>query len=109
MPIMDGWRTAQEMRAIEAAFQWPRIPIVACTALGLQDTWHEHHTVANSALQCGVDELMEKPPSLPRLRAVLSKYVCNVCIPTDCAQEAGGEQEHARATSPTTLLSPAPS
>lgn len=58
MPIMDGWRTAQEMRAIEAAFQWPRIPIVACTALGLQDTWHEHHTVANSALQCGVDELM---------------------------------------------------
>lgn len=53
--------------------------------------------------------LQEKPPSLPRLRAVLSKYVCNVCIPTDCAQEAGGEQEHARATSPTTLLSPAPS
>lgn len=98
MPILDGWRTAERLRQIEAACPCDsatgapcaRTPIVACTALGLNEAWHEHATVGLSALHSGVDELLEKPMSLTCLVGVLSKYVAGL----QPAQQQRSQPQH---------------
>lgn len=61
MPVLNGWETAKRLRGIEADSSWSRTPIVACTALGPHEHWHEHDTVAESALDCGFDDLLVSP------------------------------------------------
>jgi CheY-like chemotaxis protein len=58
MPVLDGWETAKQLRGLESQGTRPRLPIVGCTALQLQDTWKAHCTVEDSALRCGFDEVM---------------------------------------------------
>lgn len=58
MPQLDGWETAKQLRMLEAGSCWGRVPIVGCTALGLQENWHGYNTVTDSALSCGFDGLL---------------------------------------------------
>ena len=75
MPVMDGWETAENLRSIEAGSQGTRMPIVACTALNLAEAWHDHDTVASSALHSGFDALLvsalvsPKPPAFERQKS----------------------------------------
>eukprot|EP00879_Flechtneria_rotunda_P005405 GHRR01005696.1.p1 GENE.GHRR01005696.1~~GHRR01005696.1.p1 ORF type:complete len:224 (+),score=66.59 GHRR01005696.1:491-1162(+) len=75
MPVLDGWECAKRLRGLEQSSSWPKVPIVACTSLGLQRNWHDYDTVANSVLSCGVDDLLEKMPTMSELITVLGKYV----------------------------------
>jgi len=89
MPVMDGWETAENLRSIEALSQGTRMPIVACTALNLAEAWHDHDTVASSALHSGFDALLEKMPTFAQLCAVLSKYIADISYETAVAAAAG--------------------
>lgn len=54
MPEMDGFATAQKLRARETEQNLPRTPIIALTAL------REAHT-RERCLECGMDDHLTKP------------------------------------------------
>ena len=66
LPDIDGYMVCQKIRAIEKAHQ--HIPIIACTAFDL-------NSVRAQCLAVGMDEVMNKPTSVPVLREKLAAFV----------------------------------
>tara|TARA_R110001599_G_C12276844_1_gene662661 strand:+ start:330 stop:6212 length:5883 start_codon:yes stop_codon:yes gene_type:complete len=76
MPIMDGYKLASSIRAIEAKNSPPlRVPIIGYTANALQDS-REH------CLQAGMDDVLIKPVGLEPLRKKLYDWLEFVEIDT---------------------------
>ena len=63
MPGVDGYKTTEQIRAIESAGR--RVPIIAVTGLTAKGT-REH------CLQVGMDDYLTKPVYLPALRSALT-------------------------------------
>jgi PAS domain S-box-containing protein len=68
MPEMDGYALSRAIRRIETEQQLPRIPIIAWTANALAEEVGYCHSA-------GMDELLVKPASLAKLKAVLAKIL----------------------------------
>ena len=66
MPEMSGLEAAAAIRRSESG-SGQRIPIIALTA---NTTPEDRH----ACMHAGMDEVLSKPVSIPRLRAVLAKY-----------------------------------
>ncbi len=69
MPEMSGLEAAAQIRR-EESNTGARIPIVALTA----NTTPEDR---RSCLHAGMDEVLPKPVSIPRLRAMLAQFAAN--------------------------------
>ena len=67
MPIMDGYKATQEIRAFEKT-QVNRTPIIGLTAYALQGD-------RSKCLQAGMDDYLSKPLNLNVLDEILSKWV----------------------------------
>ena len=69
MPVMDGIKTTQTIRALESSGQLPqRTPIVALTANVIQGVREEF-------IDAGMDTYLSKPVSLHNLETVLNEYM----------------------------------
>ena len=69
MPVMDGIKTTQTIRALESSGQLPqRTPIVALTANVIQGVREEF-------INAGMDTYLSKPVSLHKLETVLNEYM----------------------------------
>jgi len=61
MPVMDGWDATAEIRRIEQARGWNRVPIIAITAYASSDSQAR-------CIDAGMDDYLAKPYSLATLR-----------------------------------------
>mmetsp|Transcript_19446 Transcript_19446/g.49435 ORF Transcript_19446/g.49435 Transcript_19446/m.49435 type:complete len:696 (-) Transcript_19446:77-2164(-) len=61
MPVMDGWGATAEIRRIEEARGWARVPIIAITAYASSDSQAR-------CFDAGMDDYLAKPYSLATLR-----------------------------------------
>jgi PAS domain S-box-containing protein len=74
MPVMDGVSVLKAMRAMEAAQNRPRTPIVAFTANAMS------HQVAGY-MEAGFDDCLTKPLKVDRLREAISEFTCAPKLP----------------------------
>jgi DNA-binding response OmpR family regulator len=65
---MDGYQFAQAVREQESRTQAPRTPIIALTAIVLQDE-------ARRCLDAGMDDYLSKPVALPELKAKINSWL----------------------------------
>ena len=68
MPRMDGLQATRELRALQAAGQWPGCPIVALTA-------HTSEEERQACQAAGMDAMLSKPLTLDTLRAHLAQWL----------------------------------
>ena len=68
MPVMDGYAATERIRAHEARFGLPRVPIVAMTANAFDED-------IGRAYDAGMDAHLAKPYTRAQLRAVLERWV----------------------------------
>ena len=68
MPGMDGLETTRRLRALQAAGELRRFPIIALTA-------HAMASDRQASLAAGMDEHLTKPVQLEQLRGVLSQWL----------------------------------
>ncbi|MES3014493.1 MAG: ATP-binding protein, partial [Pseudomonadota bacterium] len=68
MPGMDGLETTRRLRALQAAGELRRFPIIALTA-------HAQASDRQASLAAGMDEHLTKPVQLDQLRSVLSQWL----------------------------------
>ncbi|MGI9303271.1 MAG: PAS domain S-box protein [Gammaproteobacteria bacterium] len=74
MPVMDGYQLARAVRQTEAGSN-RHVPIVAITASILKGD-------VDRCFDAGMDDYLPKPLEIPKLQAVLSKWMPAVAIPT---------------------------
>ena len=68
MPVLDGYKAAQQIRAIEAHSGARRTPVIAITA----------NTLAGDCERClaaGMDDYLGKPYSVRELRPKLAQWL----------------------------------
>ena len=68
MPVLDGYAAARQIRAREAKFGLPRLPIVALTA----NAFDEDTRLASDA---GMDDHLAKPYTRAKLREMLTRWL----------------------------------
>jgi PAS domain S-box-containing protein len=68
MPGMDGLETTRRLRALQAAGELRRFPIIALTA-------HAMDSDRQASLAAGIDEHLTKPVQLEQLRSVLWQWL----------------------------------
>ena len=68
MPVMDGLKTTQCIRAWEQEFKMPRMPVVALTANAFADD-------KQACYSAGMDDFLAKPLNMSDLRRVLTKWI----------------------------------
>ncbi|MDE3246182.1 MAG: PAS domain S-box protein, partial [Acidobacteriota bacterium] len=68
MPHMDGYELAREIRKIEQARAWARVPVLAITANALKGE-------LELCLEAGMDDCIIKPVSIPDLDAKLRRWL----------------------------------
>jgi signal transduction histidine kinase/CheY-like chemotaxis protein len=68
MPVLDGYAAARQIRAREAKFGLPRLPIVALTANAFDDD-------TRLAIDAGMDDHLAKPYTRARLREMLMRWL----------------------------------
>lgn len=68
MPVMDGYRTTQELRQAEGLQTDNKVPVIALTANAMQDD-------KRRCLEAGMDEFLTKPIDPARLSAVLERFL----------------------------------
>ena len=64
MPVVDGWRAAEQIRAQKA---YEELPIIAFTAYAMQGD-------REKCLDAGCTDYLPKPVDFPQLAAMLEKY-----------------------------------
>ncbi len=70
MPVLDGFRATEQLRAWETAGQRPHTPVVAMTAHILEE--HKER-----ALRVGMDGHVAKPVELSQLRALVEHWIAH--------------------------------
>jgi len=68
MPVLDGYAAARQIRAREAKFGLPRLPVVALTANAFDED-------ARLATEAGMDDHLAKPYTRARLREMLTRWL----------------------------------
>lgn len=68
MPVLDGYAAARQIRAREAKFGLPRLPVVALTA----NAFDEDTRLASDA---GMDDHLAKPYTRAKLREMLTRWL----------------------------------
>ena len=68
MPGMDGLETTRRLRALQAAGEMPRFPIIALTA-------HAMVSDTQASLAAGLDEHLTKPVQMDKLRSTLGRWL----------------------------------
>ncbi len=68
MPVLDGYAAARQIRAREAKFGLPRLPVVALTANAFDDD-------TRLAIDAGMDDHLAKPYTRARLREMLMRWL----------------------------------
>ncbi len=71
MPVLDGLAATQRIRALEAAHQHPRVPIIALTA----NAYAEDRQRCMSA---GMDDFLAKPVNFVQLQAMVHRWLQSV-------------------------------
>jgi len=69
MPVMDGFKAVETIRAIESELMVSRVPIVAITASTSDD-------VKKQCLESGMDGVMHKPFSFEEILNVVAQHTC---------------------------------
>ena len=64
MPGLDGFEATRQIRALEQANRWPRLPVIALTA----------HVQSDESLAAGMDDHLSKPLVLKALADMLEKW-----------------------------------
>ncbi|MBF8272169.1 MAG: multi-sensor hybrid histidine kinase [Magnetococcales bacterium] len=67
MPVMDGLQTTRRIREMEKRLGWPRMPVIALTALVIGGDCRE-------CREAGMDDLLEKPVMRKSLREKLRRW-----------------------------------
>ena len=68
MPVLDGYAAARQIRAREAKFGLPRLPVVALTANAFDED-------ARLATESGMDDHLAKPYTRAGLREMLTRWL----------------------------------
>ena len=68
MPVLDGYAAARQIRAREAKFGLPRLPVVALTANAFDED-------TRLATEAGMDDHLAKPYTRARLREMLTRWL----------------------------------
>lgn len=68
MPVLDGYAAARQIRAREAKFGLPRLPVVALTANAFDDD-------TRLAIDAGMDDHLAKPYTRAKLREMLTRWL----------------------------------
>jgi PAS domain S-box-containing protein len=76
MPVLDGYESTREIRALEAQGAKPRIPIVALTA-------HAMKGIDQQCVDAGMDAYLSKPIDRSQLEACLERFLRITARPTN--------------------------
>lgn len=68
MPVLDGYAAARQIRAREAKFGLPRLPVVALTANAFDED-------TRIAIDAGMDDHLAKPYTRAKLREMLTRWL----------------------------------
>ncbi len=82
MPVMDGFQLTEAIRETERGSD-QRFPIVAITASALE-------AEVERCYEAGMDDFLSKPLEMPKLKAVLRKWMPEVRSPTEPEKEEAG-------------------
>lgn len=91
MPVMDGFRTTQELRQAVGLKTNPQVPVVALTANAMQDD-------RKRCIDAGMDEFLSKPIDPEQLHNIISRFLAR-----DTPAESPPETTDAPTESPSSL------